>query len=148
MTTHLFVYACLTIGLFTALVGGVFQAFSDFVMAGLIRAAPAGGIDSMQQINRTVFRSAFLAITLALAPIMLAASLYAWQSLEGSTNSGGIKGIYILKTALCVLFIMLLIQGLSVALRAGLKLRGSRQADMFRHTKIAFIPSSKADGNS
>jgi TRAP-type mannitol/chloroaromatic compound transport system permease small subunit len=73
---------------------------------------------------------------------------FAWQSLEGSTNSGGIKGIYILKTALCVLFIMLLIQGLSVALRAGLKLRDSRQADMLRHTKIAFIPSSKADGNS
>ena len=42
MTTHLFVYACLTIGLFTALVGGVFQAFSDFVMSGIIRAAPAG----------------------------------------------------------------------------------------------------------
>lgn len=84
MTINLFVYACLAIGLSTALVGGVFQAFSDFVMAGLIRAAPAGGIDSMQQINRTVFRSAFLAITLALAPIMLAASLYAWQSLEGS----------------------------------------------------------------
>ena len=84
MTTHLFVYACLTIGLFTALVGGVFQAFSDFVMAGLIRAAPAGGIDSMQQINRTVFRSAFLAITLALAPIMLAASLYAWKGHQRS----------------------------------------------------------------
>jgi TRAP-type mannitol/chloroaromatic compound transport system permease small subunit len=73
---------------------------------------------------------------------------FAWQSLEGSTNSGGIKGIYILKTALCVLFIMLLIQGLSVALRAGLKLRDSRQADMLRHTKIAFIPSFKTDGNS
>lgn len=73
---------------------------------------------------------------------------FAWQSLEGSTNSGGIKGIYILKTALCVLFIMLLIQGLSVALRAGLELRGSRQADILRHTKIAFIPPSKADGNS
>ena len=49
MTTNLFVYACLAIGLTTALVGGVFQAFSDFVIAGLVRAAPAGGIDSMQQ---------------------------------------------------------------------------------------------------
>ncbi|WP_416878296.1 TRAP transporter small permease subunit [Litorimonas sp.] len=73
---------------------------------------------------------------------------FAWKSLEGSTNSGGIKGIYILKTALCVLFIMLLIQGFSVALRAGLKLRDSRQANMLRHTKIAFIPSFKTDGNS
>jgi len=99
MTTHLFVYACLTIGLSAALVGGVFQAFSDFVMAGLIRAAPAGGIDSMQQINRTVFRSAFLAITLALAPIMLAASLYAWQSLEGSPKILILIGTAIYMTA-------------------------------------------------
>lgn len=73
---------------------------------------------------------------------------FAWQSLEGSTNSGGIKGVYILKTALCVLFVMLLIQGLSVALRAALNLRGDKPAEILRHTNIAFVPSSKAGGSS
>lgn len=73
---------------------------------------------------------------------------FAWQSLEGSTNSGGIKGVYILKTALCVLFVMLLIQGLSVALRAALKLRGDKPAEILRHTNIAFVPSSKSGGSS
>jgi len=99
MTTNLFVYACVAIGLSTALVGGVFQAFSDFVMAGLVRAAPTGGIDSMQQINRTVFRSIFLAIALALAPIMLAASLCAWQSLQGTPKLLILIGTAIYMTA-------------------------------------------------
>lgn len=72
---------------------------------------------------------------------------FAWQSLEGSTNSGGIKGIYILKTALCVLFIMLLIQGLSVALRAALRLRDSQQAEFSPHTDIAFLPNSKPEAS-
>jgi len=70
---------------------------------------------------------------------------FAWQSLEGSTNSGGIKGIYILKTALCVLFIMLLIQGLSVALRAALRLRDSQQAKILPHTEIAFLRASDSE---
>lgn len=74
--------------------------------------------------------------------------LFAWKSLEGSTNSGGIKGIYLLKTALCVLFIMLLIQCFSVALRAALRLRDLHQADLSRHSKIEFLPSSKTGGNA
>lgn len=51
------VYTCLGLGLGAALVGGVFQSFSDFVMRGLMLAEPAGGMESMQQLNRTVFRS-------------------------------------------------------------------------------------------
>ena len=86
MTTEMFIHTCLAIGLSSALVGGVFQSFSDFVMAGLVRAEPSGGIDSMQQINRTVFRSVFLAILLALVPVMLAASLVAWLALGGAAK--------------------------------------------------------------
>ena len=78
------VYACLAAGLASALVAGVFQAFSDFVMRGLILAQPAGGIESMQHINRTVFRSAFLATFLALVPITVVLAGYAWFRLSGS----------------------------------------------------------------
>lgn len=45
---------------------------------------------------------------------------FAWQSLEGSTNGNGIQGIFVLKTALSTMFILLLAQGLSSALRATL----------------------------
>lgn len=77
------VYACLGLGLAAALVGGVFQSFSDFVMRGLILAEPAGGMESMQQLNRTVFRSVFLVTFLALVPATAAFAIYAGVSLSG-----------------------------------------------------------------
>ena len=106
MTLDLFAYACLAIGLSSALVGGVFQAFSDFVMAGLVRAAPSGGMDSMQQINRTVFRSVFLAMLLALVPVMLAASVAAWQVADAAARPLVLTGtaIYIVTVLGVTLF--------------------------------------------
>ncbi len=80
------VYACLGLGLCAALVGGVFQSFSDFVMRGLILAEPAGGMESMQQLNRAVFRSVFLATFLALVPATVAFAIYAWTSLSGTAR--------------------------------------------------------------
>ena len=98
MTTNWVVYACLFAGLASALVGGVFQAFSDFVMRGLILAEPAGGIESMQQINRTVFRSAFLATFLVLVPTQLVFAGYAWFKLGGSGQTLIIAGAAIYVT--------------------------------------------------
>lgn len=49
----------------------------------------------------------------------------AWVSLEGSAESDGIKGIYILKTFVSIFAIMMLAQGLSIAGRATLFLRGN-----------------------
>lgn len=83
MSPELTMYICLFLGLITALLAGVFQSFSDFVMRGLMRAAPAGGIDSMQQLNRTVFRSFFLASFMALLPISIVFAIYAWIAMEG-----------------------------------------------------------------
>jgi len=78
------VYVCLLLGLSSALVAGVFLTFSDFVMRGLMLSAPAGGIESMQHINRTVFKSAFLNMLLGLVPITLGFAGYAWFKLNGS----------------------------------------------------------------
>ncbi|MFK7991894.1 MAG: DUF1772 domain-containing protein [Sandaracinaceae bacterium] len=84
MSTNWVVYACLACGLSSALVGGVFQSFSDFVMRGLLLAEPSGGMESMQQLNRTVFRSVFLTTFLALVPATLAFAVYAWVRLSGT----------------------------------------------------------------
>ncbi|MEO1553092.1 MAG: anthrone oxygenase family protein [Pseudomonadota bacterium] len=83
MTNEILVYVCLFMGLSSALIGGVFQSFSDFVMAGLTRAAPSGGIESMQALNRTVFRSVFIATFLALVPASIVFAIYAWSALGG-----------------------------------------------------------------
>ena len=87
MPTEWIVYACLGLGVSSALVAGVFQSFSDFVMRSLAAARPAGGAEVMQNINREVFRSVFLATMLGLAPMVLALAGYAvltWQGI-GST---------------------------------------------------------------
>lgn len=83
MTADWIVYACLAAGLASALVAGVFLTFSDFVMKALVTAEPAGGIESMQRLNRTVFRSVFLALFVALAPVSIGLAIYAIAALAG-----------------------------------------------------------------
>lgn len=83
MTTTWIVYVCLAAGLSSALVAGVFQAFSDFVMKALIAAEPTSGIEAMQMINRTVLRSFFVVLLLGLAPGSLALAAYAYLYLGG-----------------------------------------------------------------
>jgi len=54
-----------------ALVGGVFLAFSDFIMRSLAHTGGVGGVDAMQVINREVFRWVFMALFIGMAPLSL-----------------------------------------------------------------------------
>ncbi|MEL6956662.1 MAG: hypothetical protein AAFO88_08470, partial [Pseudomonadota bacterium] len=72
MTYDWTLYLSLFLALWSAIVGGVFSAFSEFIMRGLLRAEPAGGIEAMQHINRTVLRTPFVAGILAIAPLSIA----------------------------------------------------------------------------
>jgi uncharacterized membrane protein len=57
-----------------ALVSGIFLAFSDFIMKSLAAANPAGGIESMQIINRKVFKTIFMVLFIGMAvlsPILM-----------------------------------------------------------------------------
>ena len=65
-----------------ALVGGVFLAFSDFLMRSLARTGGVGGVEAMQVINREVFRWIFMALFLGLAPVSVVLIGY------GVLNSG------------------------------------------------------------
>ena len=51
MTYDWMLFACLFLALWSAVIAGVFSAFSEFIMAGLLRGSPAAGIEAMQQIN-------------------------------------------------------------------------------------------------
>lgn len=83
MSMTLIAIACLCLALVSALVAGVLLAFSDFIMRGLAQASPAGGIEAMQGINRTVLRSVFLTAFIALLPAVYGLAAYALFALEG-----------------------------------------------------------------
>lgn len=67
-----------------ALVGGVFLAFSDFIMRALSRTSGQGGAEAMQVINREVFRWVFMTLFLGLAAVSLALVAHAALRLDGA----------------------------------------------------------------
>ncbi len=87
MTPEILVYLCLAFGLAAALVGGVFQSFSDFVMRGLSAAGASAGSAGMIGLNRTVFSSAFLATLMALVPGSIGFAIFAVFAIEGAAKT-------------------------------------------------------------
>lgn len=69
-----------------ALVGGVFLAFSDFIMRSLSLTSGQGGAEAMQIINREVFRWVFMTLFLGLAVVSLALIVWARLSLAGPVS--------------------------------------------------------------
>ncbi len=59
-----------------ALAGGVFLAFSDFIMRSLSHTGGSGGVEAMQVINREIFRWVFMALFLGLAAASLAIAVH------------------------------------------------------------------------
>lgn len=80
-------YACLFLALWSAVIGGTFSAFSEFIMSGLLRATPAAGIESMQQINRTVIPTQFVAGIMLIAPLSVLLALYAVWAFNGTARA-------------------------------------------------------------
>ncbi len=76
----------------SALVAGVFLTFSDFVMKSLAAAKPAGGIESMQIINREVFRTVFMFLFLGMAAFSPFLASYAYLSNAGSVSEWTVAG--------------------------------------------------------
>jgi uncharacterized membrane protein len=81
-----------------ALVGGVFLAFSDFIMRALSRTGGSGGAEAMQAINREVFRWVFMTLFLGLAAVSLALVVFAALGLTGpaATLAGSAGLVYLL----------------------------------------------------
>ena len=78
------IYAALQLSILAyAIVGGVFLAFSDFIMRSLAHTSGTGGVEAMQVINREVFRWVFMALFLGLAPISLLIASYSGLFIDG-----------------------------------------------------------------
>ncbi|MEM7472207.1 MAG: anthrone oxygenase family protein [Pseudomonadota bacterium] len=81
-----------------AFVGGVFLAFSDFIMRSLAHTGGVGGVEAMQVINREVFRWIFMALFLGMAAVSAFVVIYALSNLAGGAQ------VLILSGALVYLF--------------------------------------------
>lgn len=72
-----FVLICHAAALAYGLLGGIFLAFSDFVMRALGDTPGAGGIAAMQKINREVYRAVFMVIFMGMVPASLLIAIHA-----------------------------------------------------------------------
>jgi uncharacterized membrane protein len=81
-----------------AIVGGVFLAFSDFLMRSLARTGGVGGILAMQAINREVFRWIFMTLFIGMAPVSLCVAGF------GAVILGGLPGVLMLVAGLSYFF--------------------------------------------
>lgn len=82
------------------IIGGVFFAFSTFVMKALGRLSPAQGIAAMQSINIVVINPVFLGVflgTAALCVVAIISSFMRWQD-SGSLYSLTGSLLYLLGT--------------------------------------------------
>jgi len=70
-------------GIALAALGGVFLAFSDFIMRSLARSSGPGGMEAMQMINKVIMRSVFMVLFIGLAIAMLATIVAAALYLSG-----------------------------------------------------------------
>lgn len=63
---------------------------------------------------------------------------FAWQVLEGSSEADGIRGEYLLKTLIPIFAVMMILQGLAIALRAAMCLNGQARPERPPHTPKFF----------
>lgn len=84
----LFIYVLMQFSILAfALVGGVFLAFSDFIMRSLSNTGGTGGVEAMQVINREVFRWVFMTLFLGMAGLSVVISVYAGLNLSGPAGT-------------------------------------------------------------
>lgn len=55
--------------------------------------------------------------------------LLSWHRLEASREAGGLPGLYLLKTSMLIFVVLLGLQGIALAIRSILVLRGESEAD-------------------
>lgn len=86
MTYEWPLYACFFLALWSAVIGGVFSAFSEFTMSGLLRAKSSAGIEAMQEINKTVIRTQFVAGIMIIPVLSVALAIHGTNALEGPAS--------------------------------------------------------------
>lgn len=117
-----------------ALVGGVFLAFSDFIMRSLALTGGHGGVEAMQVINREVFRWVFMALFLGMAAVSVIVAGYGAFVISGPAGTlimiAGL--VYLIGTfGVTVLFNVPMNEAL-----AGMEMSSGTTRDYWLHTYV------------
>ena len=75
-----------------ALIGGVFFAFSSFVMPALGNVPTAEGIRAMQRINIDVYNWSFMGAFMAMPVVCIVTAITAWRTAPGQAVTYAITG--------------------------------------------------------
>lgn len=126
-----FALLCHVTALAYGLMGGVFLAFSDFIMRALGATPGAGGIAAMQEINRAVYRAVFMGVFLGLVPVSIFVAVYA----------AGVLGLdgwpFLLAGALYVLFSFGSTAAFNVPMNSALdRIAATDAEDYWRHVYL------------
>ncbi len=70
-----------------ALLGGVFLAFSDFIMRALAHTGGIGGVEAMQVINKEVFRWIFMTLFMGMAIVSIVVVGLGVTSMSGTART-------------------------------------------------------------
>jgi len=99
-------YVIAFLALWSAVVGGVFSAFSEFIMKALMRSAPAAGIEAMQQINKTVIPTQFVAGIFIISIASVALAVFSFDRFDGLARFSLIAAaaLYVTSVFLMTLF--------------------------------------------
>ena len=76
-------YVILFLALWSAVIGGVFSAFSEFIMKALLQSDTSCGIEAMQEINKTVIPTQFVAGIMIIPVLSIALAIYWLIAFEG-----------------------------------------------------------------
>ena len=82
-----FTVLTITVAIAAAVLGGVFYAFSSFIMTALGRIPGPEGMRAMQRINVDVFHISFMGLFLGLPLVTVALAIYGWLY-NGSAEIG------------------------------------------------------------
>lgn len=79
-----YILLCAVVLIAYAAIGGVFLAFSDFIMRSLDLVRNQSGIEAMQVINVEIMRSVFMVLFMGLAIVSVLLIVYAWLYVDGT----------------------------------------------------------------
>lgn len=128
---------------------------ADYLHASVIMLGAAATLLAGQHVRVDVFHTHMSAKARALVDLMGYYALlvpvcliilwnsqsfvsFAWRIFEGSVEADGIRGEYLLKTLIPIFAIMMILQGLAIALRAAMCLSGQARPERPPHTPKFF----------